>query len=113
MPRQEPVFQPGFPKRAFNFTESDKSGKAQLAKWLAQKPLPADNLIKYKKKKYSEKQHLVNSRYELKQQDNKFCGDISTLFQSHYQTRISYLQTCYHTIYKETGRDDVSETLHY
>ena len=53
----------------------------------------------------------MNSRYELKQQDNKFCGDISTLFQSHCQTRISYLQTCYHTIYKETGRDGVLETL--
>ena len=55
----------------------------------------------------------MNSRYELKQQDNKFCGDISTLFQSHCQTRISYLQTCYHTIYKEKGRDDVLKTLHY
>ena len=56
----------------------------------------------------------MNSRYELKQQDNNICGDnISTLFQSHCQTRISYLQTCYHTIYKETGRDDVVETLHY
>ena len=55
----------------------------------------------------------MNSRYELKQQDNKFCRDISTLFQSHCQTRISYLQTCYHTIYKETGRYDVLETLHY
>ena len=30
-----------------------------------QKPLPADNLIKYEKKTYSEKQHLVNSRFEL------------------------------------------------
>ena len=47
----------------------------------------------------------------LKQQDNKFCGDISTLFQSHCQTRLSYLQTCSNTIYKETGRDDVLETL--
>ena len=43
------------------------------------------------RKKYNEKQHLVNSRYVLKQQDNKFCGDISTLFQSNCQTRISYL----------------------
>ena len=48
--------------------------------------------------------------YNTRQQ---FCDDISTLFQSHCQTRISYLQTCYHTIYKETGRDDVLETLHY
>jgi hypothetical protein len=48
--------------------------------------------------------------YNTRQQ---FCGDISTLVQSHCQTRISYLQTCYHTIYKETGRDDVLETLHY
>ena len=53
----------------------------------------------------------MNSRYELKQQDNKFCGDISTLLQSNCQTRISYLQTCYHTIYKEAGRDNVLETL--
>ena len=66
-----------------------------------QKPLPADNLIK-KEKTYSQEQHLVNSRYEL-----LFCGDISTLFQSHCQTRINYLQACYHTIYKETGRNDV------
>ena len=29
------------------------------------------------------------------------------------KTRISYLQTCDHTTYKETGRDDVFETLHY
>ena len=55
----------------------------------------------------------MNSRYELKQQDNTFCGDISTLFQSHCQTIISYLQTCYHIIYKETERDDALETLHY
>ena len=61
----------------------------------------------HKEKHTPKKQHLVNSRYELKQQDNKFCSDISTLFQSHCQTRISYLQSCYHTIYKETGRDDV------
>ena len=75
------------------------------------KTLPADNLIKYKKKTYSEKFQLVNSRYELKQQDNKFCDDISSLFQSHCQTRIIFLQTCHHTIYKETRRDDVLETL--
>ena len=43
----------------------------------------------YIRKTYSEKRHLVNSRYELKQQDNKFCGDISTLFQSHCQTRMA------------------------
>ena len=55
----------------------------------------------------------MNSIYELKQQDSKFCGDISTLFQSRCHPRISYLQTCYHTIYKETGRDDVLEKLHY
>ena len=48
--------------------------------------------------------------YNTRQQ---FCGDISTLFQSHCQTRISYLKNCYHTIYNETGRDDVLETLHY
>ena len=65
----------------------------------------------FQKKTYFKKQHLVKSRYEPKQQDDKFCGDISTLFQSHCQTRISYLHTCYHTIYKETGRDDVLETL--
>ena len=55
----------------------------------------------------------MNSRYGLKQQDDKFCSDILALFQSHCQTRICYLQTCYHTMYKETGRDDVLETLHY
>ena len=55
----------------------------------------------------------MNSRSELKQQDNNIFGDISTLFQSPCQTRISYLQTCYHTIYKKTGRDDVIEILHY
>ena len=60
-----------------------------------------------------EKQHFVNSRFKLLKTRQQFCGDISTLFQSHCQTRISYLQTCYHIIYKKTGRDDVLETLHY
>ena len=37
---------------------------------------------------YSEEQHLVNSRYELLTTRQQFCGDISTLFQSHCQTRM-------------------------
>ena len=65
--------------------EIGKSGK------LNEICLPADNLIKYKKK-HSEKQHLVNSRYELLKTRQQFCGDISTLFQSHCQTKINYLQ---------------------
>ena len=52
-------------------------------------PLPADNLIKCKKKTYSEEEHLVNSRYELLTTKQQFCGDISTLFQSHCQTRMT------------------------
>ena len=28
----------------------------------------------------------------------QFCGDISTLFQSHCQPRMKYLQACYHDI---------------
>ena len=35
----------------------------------------------YIRKKYSEEQHLVNSRYELLTTRQQFCGDISTLFQ--------------------------------
>ena len=66
--------------------------------------------INWLEKTYSEKQHLVNSKYELLKTRQQFCGDISTLYQSHCQTRISYLQTSYHIIYKETGRDDVLET---
>ena len=62
------------------------------------KPLAADNLIKYKKKTYSEEQHLVSSRYE------QFYGDISTLFQSYCQTRINYLQACYHAIAIQRNR---------
>ena len=67
------------------------------------------------KKKHTPKNNIsvVNSRFELLKTRQQFCRDISTLFQSHCQTRISYLQTCYHIIYKETGRDDVLETLHY
>ena len=42
----------------------------------------------------------------LKWEDNNF----AMIFQSYYQTRKSYLQTCYHTIYIETGRDDVETT---
>ena len=34
-------------------------------------------------KTYSEEQHPVNSRYELLTTRQLFCGDISTLFQSH------------------------------
>ena len=37
-------------------------------------------LISYKKKTYSEKQHLVNSRYDLLTTRQQFYGDISTLF---------------------------------
>ena len=40
------------------------------------------------KKTYSEKQHLLNSRYELLTTRQQFYGDISTLFESHCQTRI-------------------------
>ena len=46
--------------------------------------LPADNLIKYKKKIYSEEQHLVTQ--ELLTTRQQFYRDISTLFQSHCQT---------------------------
>ena len=46
-----------------------------------------------------QKQHLVNSRFELLKTRQQFCGDILTVFQSHCQTRISYLQTCYHIIF--------------
>ena len=59
------------------------------------------------RKKYSEEQHLVNSRHELLTTRQQFCGNISTLFRSHCQTRINYFQACYHTIYKETRRNDV------
>ena len=34
--------------------------------------LPADNLIKYKKKHTPKNKHLVNSRFELLKQDNNF-----------------------------------------
>ena len=51
------------------------------------------------RKTYSEKQHLGNSKYELLTTRQQFYGDISTLFQNHCQTRINYLQACYHTIY--------------
>ena len=55
----------------------------------------------------------MNSRYELLTRQ-QFCGDISTLFQSHCQTRINYLQACFHIIYKETGRrNDIAVMLHY
>ena len=34
----------------------------------------------------------------------QFCGDISTLFQSHCQTRMKYLQACYHKIIMQVNR---------
>ena len=45
----------------------------------------------------------MNSRYELKQ-DNKFCGDIWTLFQSHCQTRM--IVCCYQGPYGFCPVDD-------
>ena len=39
-------------------------------------------LCNIRKKTHSEKQHLVNSRFELLKTGQQFCGDISTLFES-------------------------------
>ena len=47
------------------------------------------NVRLFYKKKYSEKQHLVKSRFELLKTRQQFCGDISTLLQSHCQIRIT------------------------
>ena len=38
-------------------------------------------------KTYSEEKHLVNSRYELLTTRQQLCGDISTLFQSHFHRK--------------------------
>ena len=42
----------------------------------------------YIRKKYSEEQHLVNSRYEPLTTTQQFCDDILTLFQNYCQTRM-------------------------
>ena len=47
------------------------------------------NIRGLQEKTSSEQQHLVNPRYELLTRRQQFYGDISTLFQSHCQTRMS------------------------
>ena len=68
-------FESEFPLEEQTMVSKSRSGKGRCTicglelsyfyeAFIAQKPLPANNLTKYKKK-HSEKQHLVNSRLEL------------------------------------------------
>ena len=58
------------------------------AEWLW-KSFTSRQFNKIWEKTYSEEQDLVNSRYELLTTRQQFCGDISTLFQSHCETRMT------------------------